>query len=190
MKIRDAKQVYSAQLDTLRTKKQNLSKLLKDSENGKAEMQVFDRVEISRELTAVSAQYKAVRNVMEEITSQENAIYSSEVAMQQSQTTSKAAEKTAKIMEVFRRISSGAKVPPSDERKLMEFSHEMYMAAKTAAMMAKKNEEEYDSLWKDEEEDAGELKDAHEIAGDADIFVPSAEDAAVETAAQSQEAVF
>ena len=49
MKIRDAKQLYSAQLDTLWEKKQVLSNLLKEQEDGGSELNAFDRVEISRE---------------------------------------------------------------------------------------------------------------------------------------------
>lgn len=41
-----------------------------------------------------------------------------------------------KIMTIFRRISRGDIVPLSDERKLLEYSSEMYQMAKSAAMMA------------------------------------------------------
>ncbi len=54
-------------------------------------------------------------------------------------------------MEVARRIMKGAKVPASDEKKLMEYSMELYMAAKNMAVLNEnKKKEEYDSLWDDE----------------------------------------
>ena len=47
----------------------------------------------------------------------------------------------------------GAIVPPQDEKKLMEYSMELYQAAKNIGSMVKQREkEEYDSLWKEEEE--------------------------------------
>ena len=57
-------------------------------------------------------------------------------------------EDMIKIMEVARRIMKGAKVPASDEKKLMEYSMELYMAAKNMAVLNEnKKKEEYDSLW-------------------------------------------
>lgn len=181
MKIRDAKQAYSAQLSALRDKKQTLSKLLKDQESGSLEASAFDRVELSRELSEVSAQYEATQGVMEGIIARESVIHNSEVAKQQSEAMAKEAEEISKMMEVFRRISSGAKVPPEDEKKLMEFNHELYMAAKASAMMAQQNDEEYDSLWEDEEDDSSEVQDAHEIAENSEISV-SAPEAVAEAA--------
>lgn len=70
---------------------------------------------------------------------------------------SKEAEDTtpdlAKILEIARRISNGDKVPVSDEKKLMEYSSEMYQMAKAAAVVnANKKHKEYQSLFKDENE--------------------------------------
>lgn len=187
MKIRDAKQAYSAQLNALRDKERTLTKLLKDQDSGKAGAYVFDRVEISRELKEVTAQYKATQGVMEGIMARETAIHDGEAARQQGEAAAKQAKEMSKMMEVFRRISSGAKVPPADEHKLMEFNYELYMAAKTAAMLAKQNDEEYDSLWEDEE-NAEEVKDPSEVAGDAEAAVPSPEAVAAQAAAEVPEA--
>lgn len=166
MKIRDAKQMYSAQLSALRDKRTELSKLLKDPEKGAAGS--FDRVEISRELSRTDAQYDALSQVIEGITTTETAIHNAEVSRQQNETLAKAAEDMVKIMEVYRRIASGAKVPAGDEKKLMDFDFKLYMAAKQAAQLARQNDEEYDSLWEEEEENE-EPKDAGEIAGDTEI---------------------
>lgn len=179
MKIRDAKQAYSAQLDALRDKRQTLSKLLKDQENGSPELSSVDRVELTRELSQVNAQYEATQGAMTGIIARENAIHDSEVAKQQSEAMAEQAKEISKMMEVFRRISSGAKVPPADEKKLMEFNHELYMAAKSAAMM-QQSDEEYDSLWEGEEEEQGEVPDAHEIAENSEISVSSPETVAAE----------
>ena len=72
-----------------------------------------------------------------------------------------------KIMEVARRIMKGGIVPAADEKKLMEFSMEMYQAAKNIGAMAKEKEE-YDTLWQEEEEKVSE--DPMEVADNAEAF--------------------
>lgn len=63
------------------------------------------------------------------------------------------AEDLAKVMEIFRRIARGDKVPPSDERKLMEHSSDLYQAAKAAAMLAQnKKRKEHKALFEEEDE--------------------------------------
>lgn len=183
MKIKDAKQAYSAQLTALWDKRRTLSKLLKDQENGGAGLQAFDRVELSRELSETDAQYKAAKGVMEKITAIEAAIHNGETAKQQGSAMSKAMDEMAKMMEVYRRIASGGKVPPEDEQRLMEYSHELYMAAKSAALLAQLEGEEYDSLWQDEEDSGGGQKTPGEIAEETDISVPPPDAAAAEASA-------
>ncbi|WP_295761618.1 hypothetical protein [uncultured Oscillibacter sp.] len=189
MKIRDAKQMYSVQLDALRDKRQALSKLLKDQEKGGPQAAAFDRVEISKELSRTDAQYDALSSVMEGITARETAIHDLEASKQQNETLAKAAEDMVKIMEVYRRIASGAKVPAKDEKKLMDYDFKLYMAAKQAALIAKRDDEEYDSLWEDEDEQAGEQADPSEIAGSTEISVPDPSAVAASAEASSEEIV-
>lgn len=73
------------------------------------------------------------------------------VAKQQGEALKKSAMEAAKAMEIARRIAKGGKVPPEDERKLMEFSPEMYAMAKSAGAMATRHKK-YESLY-DEEDD-------------------------------------
>lgn len=64
----------------------------------------------------------------------------------------------AKIIEISRRISNGDKVPPSDEKKLMEYDSGLYQAAKAAAMLhADEKHKEYGSLFEEEGEDKGQM---------------------------------
>ena len=170
MKIQDAKKAYAAQMDTLWTRKRDLSQALKNCQQGGAPN--VDRVEISRELSAVDAQYNEAQGVMESIIERETAIHNAEVAKQQGNALSKAAEEMGKMLEIYHRIASGGQVPPEDEQRLMEYNHKLYMAAKTAAMLQEGDGEEYDSLFEDEEEKNGEEKTASEIAGEAEISVP------------------
>ncbi len=173
MKINEAKQAYSMQLNVLNMRKRELKEVLKQQEENGGSGK-FDTVQISKELEQVDAQYKATHNVMESILFKENMIQNAESAKQQGEAMSKQTDEMSKCLEIYRRIASGGKVPSKDERKLMEYSSELYMAAKNMALMAKKKGKEYDSLWKDEEE-PGETKSASEIAGDSEISVPSPE---------------
>jgi len=188
MKIRDAKQMYTAHRSALWEKRQALSKLLKEQEQGNPVTASFDRVELSRELSRTDAQYEAVDQALQGITAAESAVRMVEDNRQQCETAAKAADEMVKIMEVYRRIASGAKVPPQDEKKLMEYDFKLYMAAKQAALMAKENDEEYDSLW-DEEDEPGEQKDSGEVAGDTEISVPAPETVSSSVEAAPEEAI-
>ncbi len=184
MKIRDAKQAYSVQLQTLQAQRQALRKTLQEQEKSGSASQNFDRVEISRELSQLDAQYEAVRGGMEGIMARESAIHNAEAAKQQGEAMSEAMEDLAKVLEVYRRIASGGQVPPADEKKLMEFSSELYMAAKNMAFLKAQKGEKYDSLWEDEEE-KGEEMSASEIAGNSEIAVASPEDVAARAVADT-----
>ena len=59
---------------------------------------------------------------------QHTALFNAEVSKQQGEAMEEYSEDMIKIMEVARRIMKGAKVPASDEKKLMEYSMELYMA--------------------------------------------------------------
>lgn len=73
-----------------------------------------------------------------------------------------------KIIEVARRIMKGAIVPASDEKKLMEYSTELYQAAKNIGAMAQREKkEEYESLW-DEDEEEKVYDDPQEVADNAE----------------------
>ena len=79
-------------------------------------------------------------------------------------------ENIGKIMEVARRLMKGAIVPAKDEQKLMEYSMEMYQAAKNMGMLAKQKEkEEYDSLW-DEDEEKKVYEDPMEVADNTEAL--------------------
>jgi len=175
MRIQDAKQAYSAQLNVLQVRRQALRKFLQEQEKNGAANQNFDRVELSKELSVLDAQYEAVRSGMEGIMARETMIHDAEEARQQGEAAAKAYAEIGKMMEVYRRIASGAKVPAKDEQKLMEFSHELYMAAKTMALMREKNDKEYDSLWKDKDDSSEDKRSPDEIAGETEISVSSPE---------------
>ena len=83
-----------------------------------------------------------------------------EALQKQAEERKKSAEKSGdalvdlgKIMEIARRIARGDKVPDRDEKKLMEYSAELYQMAKSAAMLSRlKKQKKHKSLYDDEEE--------------------------------------
>lgn len=177
MKIKDAKQLYAAQRSELWKKSENLTKLLE--KQGASPAQSFDRLELSRELSETNAQYNAVDRALSQITAMESAIFGGECTRQQNEVRSKMAEDTAKVMEVYRRIASGAKVPAKDQQKLMDYDFKLYIAAKQAALMAQQSDKEYDSLWEDEEETEAQST-PEEVAGNSEISVPDPSTVAAE----------
>lgn len=70
------------------------------------------------------------------------------------------ADDMAKIMEIARRIADGDTVPQSDEKKLMEYSADLYQVAKASAMANRdKEHNEYDALFDDDEDTAQKMPD-------------------------------
>ena len=70
-----------------------------------------------------------------------------------------------RCMEISRRIMAGKKVPPQDERYLMEHDPEGYKITIALRKPPKKNEKECESVLKDGEEGSGETGEAAPAAG-------------------------
>ena len=173
MKIGEARKTYSAPLRELWEEKKSLAKQkkaldekIKATPNGK---EAFAKEAVTLDLSyrAVSEKYEEYSKTMEQIMAQHTALFNAEVSKQQGEAMEEYSEDMIKIMEVARRIMKGAKVPASDEKKLMEYSMELYMAAKNMAVLNEnKKKEEYDSLWDDEKKE--ENPDPDEVANDAE----------------------
>lgn len=181
MKIGEARQIYSVQLNKYWDQKQSLAKQKKELEeknsstpNGK---ELFSHEMVTMELSydAVSEKYEEYHKFMEQVMDIHNGLYNAEVSNQQSKTMSEYTQDVAKIMEVARRIAKGGKVPAADEKKLMEYSMAMYMSAKNMAMMNKmKDKEQYASLW-DDEKDTGKNPDPNEVADNEELNIDAPE---------------
>jgi len=178
MKIKDARAMYSVQLQKYQDKKLEISKQKKELEK-KSQIDITNKdiyaeqmVQLDLSYGKVSERYDAYHKYMESLSTMHMAIANAESAKQQGEAVADAYEDMGKIYEVARRISKGDKVPPEDEKKLMEYSMEMYLAAKSAAMVNKnKDSEEHDSLWEDEEP-AGEQVDPMEVADNTEVGMP------------------
>ena len=97
-----------------------------------------------------------------------------------------------KILEIARRIARGDKVPPRDEKKLMEYSEELYQMAKSAAMLnAMKKHKKHKSLFDEEEntmsEKLRELKEGGGRLESNETVSESAETGGEENSAESEQ---
>lgn len=175
MKISEAKNMYATQLDALRSRQRELSKILQDDSAESAAQGNYDRVELSKELSHLEKQYDQTSQVMSWLQQKESFIQNAEAAKQQGEAMADAMDNMLKCLEIARRISEGSKVPAADEKMLMEYSQELYMAAKNMAFMnAQEEQKEYDTLI-EEDEGAEEQKSASEIAGATEVHVPTPE---------------
>lgn len=164
MRLVEAQQAYRAQrqelIDQRRellNRRKALERKMNTTVNGQ---ELFAEEAATLELSIDANREKFDENVkiLDKLAEQEVAVWNAEASRQQADAMSDYAIDLAKIMEVARRISNGGKVPAGDEQKLMDYSMELYMAAKNAAMMneLKEKREKYDSLWDDEDEEQTE----------------------------------
>ena len=176
MKIGEARQIYNTQIRAYQEQKVSLSKQKKELESkmntvpdGKT---VYANEAAILELTikAVDEKQTEYQDYMEKLLAQWNAKANMVSAEQQGDAMEEYVENIGKIMEVARRLMKGAVVPAKDEQKLMEYSMELYQAAKNMGMLEKQKEkEEYDSLWDDDEEKKV-YEDPSEVADNTEAF--------------------
>lgn len=201
MKIGEAQKQYQAQrylLQEQRKKllkqKEALEKKMNAVENGKT---IYANEAASLELSigAVTDKFDENQKILDNLAEQYAAVWNAEVSRQQSDAMQDYGADMAKLMEVARRIGKGAKVPATDEKKLMEYSMEVYLAAKNMAMLnTHRKKEEYDSLWEDEEEKKeydpqGKAENAETSIGMPDTAVDTAlADSGMDTAASIESA--
>ncbi len=193
MKIGEARKAYAAQLKTQRDQKYSLikqqeeyrKKLEQPKISGKEGNTAGDShpgvtlelseeykkiMELQEQIDGLSKQIEKNEKGLDAILEMENGIINSESAKQQGDAVKEYAEDMAKCLEIARRISKGDKVPASDEKKLMDFNMEVYMAAKNMAVMnMDKERKEWESLWGDEEEK--EYADPIETAANTEIDI-------------------
>ncbi len=163
MKVGDAQKLYRAQratiIDRRRTllkKKEELDKKAETTfDLEKREIYANEAATLELSIGALNEKFDENQEVLDRLTQQYVSVFNAEVSKQQKDAMEDATLEMGRIMETARRIGRGARVPASDEKKVMEYSMELYMAAKNLAMinkMNKKKKEEYASLWGDEEE--------------------------------------
>lgn len=156
MIISEARQVYGGQIKAYREQQMILEKkkkeLEKKIEDTKDDKDIYVKEAAILELTteAVIKKKEEYETYMEKLQEKWAAVSDMVASDQQADAMKEYVEDLGKIMEVARRLMKGGIVPPDDEKKLMEYSMELYQAAKNIGSMAKEREE-YESLWKEEE---------------------------------------
>ena len=176
MKIKDAQQTYRTQIQAYRKKKAAIAKkqeaLKKKMESAVGGSELFGDEAAVLQLTydALDKKQNEYSDYLEKLNEQKYAIEEMENSKQQGEAVKEAGADMAKIMEVARRIMKGARVPASDERKLMEFDDKLYQMAKNVGAMVKlRKRKKYDSLWDDEKKkeqtDPSEIANNTEAAG-------------------------
>jgi len=170
MKISEARQLYSTQIKAYNDQQVILSKqkkALEEKMNSVSDgKNLFAEEAAILELTldAVIEKKNEYQDYMSDLNQQWSAISQMVSSKQQQDASKEYVEDLGKIMEVARRLMKGDIVPPNDEKKLMEYSMEMYQAAKNIGALAKEKErEEHESLW-DEKEEKKVYDDPMEVA--------------------------
>ena len=175
MKISEARSLYNTQIKAYREQQVILSKQKKELEekmnaspDGKT---IYANEAVTLELTikAVDEKQNEYKAYMEKLLTQWSLTANMESARQQGEAMEEYAVDLSKIMEVARRLMKGGIVPAEDEKRLMEYSMELYQAAKNIGAMVKQREKEkYDSLWEEEDEKNEETVDPMEMADNAE----------------------
>lgn len=184
MKISEAKQIYSTQIREYREQKNLLVKQKQELEHKMSiagenhEIFANEAAVLELSINALDEKQSEYQEYMNKLTQQWAAKANMLVAEQQGEAAKEYVEDLAKIMEVARRLMKGGIVPASDERKLMEYSMELYQAAKNIGALAKEREE-YDSLWEKEKAEA-EGEDPMEAADNTEAFAAGPEVVSVE----------
>lgn len=163
MKVVEAQKLYRAQRAQILGQRKELTERREALEKKMTttidpeERKIYANEAATLELSIGTMDEKMDENqkVLDRLAQQYWSVYSAESAKQQKESAKESALEMSKIMEVARRIGKGAKVPATDEKKVMDYSMDLYLAVKNLAMlnqMNKKKKEEYDSLWGDEKE--------------------------------------
>lgn len=184
MKISEAASMYRVQLSQQRSQRKELlnqkEKLEKQAQSAKKSsagvtLELSDEYkkrmqELEEKIDILNSEIKENEKGRDGIIETEAGIFNAENSKQQADAMKKYAEDMAKCLEIARRISNGDKVPATDEKKLMDFNMEIYMAAKNMSVMnQEKKHKEYDSLWGEEEEK--EYADPQEVASNSEINI-------------------
>lgn len=180
MKISEARQLYNTQIKAYREQQVALSKQWKELEDKMNSVKdgkvIYANEAAILELTmkAVDEKQTEYKNYMNKLLEQRAATANMISAKQQGEAMEEYVADLGKIMEVARRLMKGDIVPATDEKKLMEYSMELYQAAKNMGALAREKEkEEHDSLWGEEEEKVYE--DPMEMADNTEAFAKGPE---------------
>lgn len=179
MKISEVRIQYNQQIKSYReqqvllaNRKKELEQKIRTTPDG-VTLFANEAATLELQMNAVNEKQDEYREYMDKLMEQWAAVANMESSKQQGEAMEEYYEDMGKIMEVARRIMKGGIVPADDEKKLMEYSMELYQAAKNMGALAKEREE-YDTLWEEEPEE-GEPADPMEVADNTEAFAEGPE---------------
>ena len=179
MKISEVRIQYNHQIKSYReqqvllaNRKKELEQKIRTTPDG-VTLFANEAATLELQMNAVNEKQDEYREYMDKLMEQWAAVANMESSKQQGEAMEEYYEDMGKIMEVARRIMKGGIVPADDEKKLMEYSMELYQAAKNMGALAKEREE-YDTLWEEEPEE-GEPADPMEVADNTEAFAEGPE---------------
>lgn len=167
MIVQERRQLYK--------QKELLERKMNATEGGR-ERYAEEAATLELSINNVVERFEENLKVLDQLTEQEAVVWNAEVARQQADVMEDAAIEMGKIMEVAHRIAKGGIVPATDEKKLLEYSFELYQAAKNMGAMVQmqKKREKYDSMWNDEEEEEQEYDpEGKAYNAETDIGLPA-----------------
>lgn len=187
MTVGEARKTYSVQLRNYNVQKYKLAKQkneladkIKSTENG-ATIYAGEAATLELTYNVVAQKQEEYQNYMDQLMEQWNMKHDAVATKENVEAEKEGFEDLRKIMEVVRRMTKGDNVPQSDEKKVMEYDKDMYQMAKSAQMVAqmrRKDREDHDSLWEDEEE--RQREDPTESADGQEAFMDGPEIVSVE----------
>lgn len=129
MKIRDAQEMYRAQIRDYNSEMSAVSKRRKEIQNALKNASGADKDTLDKEAATIELTYKALQDKQNEyydyvndLTEQWCMWANAESAKQQGEAMKDYYRDMAKVMEVARRLMKGDIVPSTDEKKLMEYT--------------------------------------------------------------------
>ena len=153
MKIGEAQQIYREQVKSYQAQKSAVTKQL---EQVRSRMERYpdgqekygaEAATLELTLDKLNEKQQEYQDYLSELAEQYCAYWNATAAEQQKDAAQKYASDLGKVLEVARRIMKGAVVPASDEKKLMEFSFEMYQTAKNIGSMVQREKRENTSRY-------------------------------------------
>ena len=113
MKLLEVRQIASERLNVLRQQREKLINMTKENVSVPQNNINFDRIEISKAISDIDKEYEQISDIADKLSIMDANIQNAEISRQQSEAAAEAAEEIMKILEIFRRISKGDKVPPT-----------------------------------------------------------------------------
>ncbi len=135
MKIREANDYYSNILSKMKDYRTELVKKqdeIKDNHENKKEL-----ANLEKEIKNIDKNCNTVTNYLNAINSIKTNKQQIDAGKEEVKAKMKQMKEERKCLDIFRRISSGEKVSPADEQRLMIYNKEMYSMAKIMALMNK-----------------------------------------------------